>query len=151
MGKCYISRSKQNEEIWRILEEVYEKGGRREEKKIKLLFRLARNITFSLLNFNTNIFRISLPILNWSLRDSIKALCLRTKPLIFCISCRSRLSLCAKRWAGGEEDQPGWTVSFCWNSGKKKVYDFWKKRQTIQEQYKYVLKSCREKPRKAKT
>lgn len=119
------------------------KEGRREEKKIKLLFYVARNITLSLLNFNTNIFRISLPVLNCSLRDSIKALCIRTKPLIFCISCRSRLSLCAKRWVGGE-DKPGLTGSFCWNSGKKRVYDFWKKGQASQEEYEYVLKSCRE-------
>lgn len=121
MGKCCISRSKSNGEIQRILEEVCEKGGRREEKKIKLLFYVARNITLSLFNFNTNIFRISLPILNCSLRDSIKALGIRTKLFIFCISCRSRLSLCAKRWAGGE-DQPGLTGSFCWNSGEKKEF-----------------------------
>lgn len=32
---------------------------------------------------------------------------------------KSRPSLCAKRQAGREEDWPGWTGSFCLNSGKK--------------------------------
>lgn len=32
---------------------------------------------------------------------------------------KGRPFLCAKRWGGWEEDQPGWTQSFFWNSGRK--------------------------------
>ncbi|KAK4832789.1 hypothetical protein QYF61_025657 [Mycteria americana] len=40
--------------------------------------------------------------------------------------------------------------SFGWNSGKKGVYDLWKKGQATQEDYKDVMRLCREKSRRSK-
>jgi len=39
---------------------------------------------------------------------------------------------------------------FGWNSGKKRVYDLWKKGQVTKEDYKDVIKLCREKIRGTK-
>ncbi|KAK4819995.1 hypothetical protein QYF61_017374 [Mycteria americana] len=62
-----------------------------------------------------------------------------------------KIRKCAKRQAGGEEDQPGSTESFGWNSGKnRRVYDLWKKGQATQEVYKGVVRLCKEKIRRAK-
>ncbi|KAK4829538.1 hypothetical protein QYF61_005177 [Mycteria americana] len=62
---------------------------------------------------------------------------------------RSRPSPCAKRPAGGEEDRLNREL---WLEIRKKrrVYDLWKKGQATQEDYKDVVRLCREKIRRAK-
>ena len=45
---------------------------------------------------------------------------------------------------------PGWTGRFFRDSGKKESYLSWKKAQATQEGYRDVVRSCREKIRKAK-
>lgn len=55
---------------------------------------------------------------------------------------------CAERWAGGEEDQPGWTEGFAWNLGNRRAYHLWRE---TQKDYKYDMKLlCREKIGKTK-
>lgn len=65
--------------------------------------------------------------------------------------CRSRLAPRAQRRAGGEEEQPGWTEFQLELRNKMRVSDHQKNGQAAREDYKDVLKLCREKIRRAKT